>query len=35
LMPRSNAERLSQEAGVECMAVRSLHEVLQLLFERE
>lgn len=33
LMPRSNAERLGQDSGVECMGVRSLQEVLQLLFE--
>lgn len=34
LMPRSNAERLQQETGVECLGVRSIHDVLELLFEK-
>jgi len=33
-MPRSNAERLQQETGVECLGVRSIHDVLELLFEK-
>lgn len=34
LMPRSNAERLSQEMDARCIGVRSLHEVLELVFEK-
>ena len=33
LVPKSNAERLSNELGIECMGVRSLKDVLRLLFE--
>lgn len=34
LMPRSNAERLQRETGVKCLGVRSIQEVLELLFEK-
>lgn len=33
LMPKSNAERLSQEMDARCIGVRSLQEVLQAIFE--
>jgi len=33
LMPKSNAERLSQEMDARCIGVRSLQDVLQLIFE--
>lgn len=33
LIPKSNADRLSQEMNVECMGVRSLKDVLRLLFD--
>jgi DNA repair protein RadA/Sms len=33
LMPKSNAERLSQEMDARCIGVRSLQEVLQLIFD--
>ncbi len=33
LMPRSNAERLSQEMDARCIGVRSLQDVLQIVFE--
>jgi DNA repair protein RadA/Sms len=32
LVPKSNAERLSQELEIECMGVKSLQDVLKLLF---
>jgi DNA repair protein RadA/Sms len=35
LMPRSNSERLSQEMDAGCIGVRSLQEVLQIVFEGE
>jgi DNA repair protein RadA/Sms len=35
LMPGSNSERLSQEMDACCMGVRSLQEVLQIVFEGE
>ena len=35
LMPTSNSERLSQEMDVRCIGVRSLQEVLQMVFEAE
>ena len=34
LIPRSNADRLSQELVQDCLGVRSLQEVLELLFEK-
>lgn len=34
LMPRSNAERLSQETGTRCIGVRSLQDVLDAVFEQ-
>jgi DNA repair protein RadA/Sms len=34
LIPRSNADRLSQELAPDCLGVRSLQEVLELLFEK-
>lgn len=34
LLPRSNADRLPEETGAECLGVRTLHEVLELLFEK-
>jgi DNA repair protein RadA/Sms len=33
LVPKSNAERLTSELGVECMGARSLKDVMRLLFE--
>lgn len=33
VMPRSNAERLSQEMDARCIGVRSLQDVLQVVFE--
>jgi DNA repair protein RadA/Sms len=33
LMPKSNAERLSQEMDARCIGVRSLQEVLEAIFE--
>jgi DNA repair protein RadA/Sms len=33
LVPKSNADRLAGELGVECMGARSLKDVLRLLFE--
>jgi DNA repair protein RadA/Sms len=35
LMPRSNSERISQEVDATCIGVRSLHDVLQIVFEVE
>ncbi len=35
LMPRSNSERISQEVDAGCIGVRSLQEVLQVVFESE
>lgn len=35
LMPRSNAERLSQEMDAQCIGVRSLQEVIEVLFDRQ
>jgi DNA repair protein RadA/Sms len=35
LMPRSNSERLFQENDAGCLGVRSLQEVLQIIFEAE
>ncbi|MEN6484534.1 MAG: DNA repair protein RadA [Syntrophobacteraceae bacterium] len=32
LVPKSNAEQLSRDLGVECMGVRSLHDVIEVLF---
>lgn len=34
LLPKSNADRLSRELAPDCLGVRSLREVLELLFER-
>ena len=34
LMPKNNAERLSPELGGDCLGVRSLQEVLELLFKK-
>ncbi len=35
LMPRSNSERISQEVDADCIGVRSLHDVLGIIFEME
>jgi len=35
LLPKSNADRLSQELAVDCMGVRSLQEVLKLVFDKQ
>jgi DNA repair protein RadA/Sms len=35
LIPKSNADRLSQELAVNCMGVRSLQEVLKLVFHAQ
>ncbi|MFP5213162.1 MAG: DNA repair protein RadA, partial [Acidobacteriota bacterium] len=32
LLPRSNAERVAQETGLECMGVKSLQDVIEVLF---
>ena len=34
LMPKSNAERLSPELGGDCLGVRALQEVLELVFNK-
>ena len=34
LMPKSNAEKLSQELGAGCLGVRTLQEVLKLVFDK-
>ena len=34
LLPRNNADRLSQELAPDCLGIRSLQEVLELLFEK-
>lgn len=36
LMPKTNADRIGREAaGIECMGVRSLQDVLRILFDRD
>jgi hypothetical protein len=34
-MPRSNAERLSEEMNAGCIGVKSLQEVLQVVFNEQ